>query len=84
MITLVELVAATFTTVSLFPQLVKSWGRIGSNETTDNKWLLETPLFCIGIFLWLGYGIHLKEIPRKLPQHGEFFNRLHYPDNSVE
>jgi MtN3 and saliva related transmembrane protein len=62
MITLVGLVAATFTTVSLFPQLLKSW-KTRFKSTTDNTLVIYSLLFCIGIFLWLVYGSYLKDIP---------------------
>ena len=61
-ITVVGLVAATFTTISLFPQLLKSW-RNRKHPTTDNTMAMFSFLFCIGIFLWLIYGISLKDLP---------------------
>ena len=61
-ITIVGLVAATLTTVSLFPQLLKSW-RARWKPTSDNTLVRFSVLFCIGIFLWLVYGILLMDLP---------------------
>jgi MtN3 and saliva related transmembrane protein len=61
-ITIVGLVAAVFTTVSLFPQLLKSW-RTRWKPTTDNTIAVYSVLFCVGIFLWLVYGISLGDLP---------------------
>ena len=61
-ITIVGLVAATFTTISLFPQLLKSW-RTRSKPTKDNTFTTYSMLFCVGIFLWLVYGIYLSDLP---------------------
>jgi MtN3 and saliva related transmembrane protein len=61
-ITIVGLVAATFTTISLFPQLLKSW-KTKSKPTTDSTFVTYSVLFCIGIFLWLVYGIFLTDLP---------------------
>ena len=59
---LVGLVAATFTTISLFPQVLKSW-RTRWKPTTDNTVATFSMLFCVGIFLWLVYGISLGDLP---------------------
>ncbi len=61
-VTLVGLVAATFTTISLFPQLLKSWrGRM--KPTADSMIATYSGLFCIGIFLWLVYGFYKMDLP---------------------
>jgi MtN3 and saliva related transmembrane protein len=61
-VTIVGLVAATFTTFSLFPQLLKSW-QTRWNPTTDSTLVAFSLLFCVGIFLWLVYGISLMDLP---------------------
>ena len=61
-ITIVGLVAAIVTTISLFPQLLKSW-RARWKPTTDNTLVTFSMLFCVGIFLWLVYGISLMDLP---------------------
>jgi MtN3 and saliva related transmembrane protein len=61
-VTVVGLVAATFTTVSLFPQMLKSW-RSRSKPSPDNMIATYSGLFCIGIFLWLIYGVYKMDLP---------------------
>jgi len=61
-ITIVGLVAATFTTISLFPQLLKSW-KSRWKPTADSTMATYSMLFCVGIFLWLVYGISLSDLP---------------------
>jgi MtN3 and saliva related transmembrane protein len=61
-VTLVGLVAATFTTISLFPQLVKSW-RTRLKPTGDSALVTYSMLFCVGIFLWLVYGVYKVDAP---------------------
>jgi MtN3 and saliva related transmembrane protein len=61
-VTIVGLVAATFTTISLFPQLLKSW-RTRFKPTVDSTIATYSVLFCVGIFLWLVYGISLSDLP---------------------
>jgi MtN3 and saliva related transmembrane protein len=60
--TTVGLVAAVFTTISLFPQVLKSW-RTRWKPTKDNTVAVFSLLFCVGIFLWLIYGISLGDMP---------------------
>jgi MtN3 and saliva related transmembrane protein len=61
-VTVVGLIAATFTTVSLFPQLLKSWNT-RSKPSKDSTIARFSTLFCIGIFLWLIYGIWKLDVP---------------------
>jgi MtN3 and saliva related transmembrane protein len=61
-VTAVGLVAATFTTISLFPQLQKSW-RTRFKPSSDSTIVRFSLLFCIGIFLWLIYGIWKLDLP---------------------
>ncbi len=61
-ITVIGLVAATFTTISLFPQLVKSW-KSRRKAAGDNALVTYSMLFCVGIFLWLIYGIFKADLP---------------------
>ncbi|MCX8150114.1 MAG: SemiSWEET transporter [Candidatus Bathyarchaeota archaeon] len=60
--TLIGLVAATFTTVSLLPQLLKSW-KSQHRPASDSSLVVYSVLFCIGIFLWLIYGLFLIDLP---------------------
>jgi MtN3 and saliva related transmembrane protein len=61
-VTIVGLVAATFTTISLVPQLLKSW-KTRHKPTNDTTVGVFSMLFCVGIFLWLVYGISLGDLP---------------------
>ena len=60
-IILLGLVAATFTTISLTPQLLKSW-RTRNKPTKDITIMTFSSLFCIGIFLWFLYGVYKNDI----------------------
>ena len=58
-ITGIGLIAAVFTTVAGLPQLIKSWKL---KETKDiSLWMYI--LNCIGVSLWLVYGIFIKDLP---------------------
>jgi MtN3 and saliva related transmembrane protein len=61
-LTLVGLAAATFTTVSLFPQVLKSW-RTRWKPTKDGTVAMFSLLFCVGVFMWLVYGVSLGDLP---------------------
>ena len=61
-VTAVGLVAATFTTISLFPQLLKSW-KTRYKPSSDSTIVRFSMLFCVGIFLWLVYGIWKLDTP---------------------
>jgi MtN3 and saliva related transmembrane protein len=61
-ITVIGLVAATFTTISLFPQLLRSW-KTRSKPSGDRTFATYSMLFCVGIFLWLVYGIYKNDLP---------------------
>jgi MtN3 and saliva related transmembrane protein len=61
-ITVIGLVAATFTTISLFPQLVKSW-KSRRKAAGDSALVTYSMLFCVGIFLWLIYGVFKADLP---------------------
>jgi MtN3 and saliva related transmembrane protein len=58
-ITIIGLVAATCTTVSFIPQVVKI---VKMKETRDIS-LATFLLLELGIFLWLVYGIYLGNLP---------------------
>jgi MtN3 and saliva related transmembrane protein len=61
-VTAVGLVAAVFTTISLFPQLLKSW-KTRWTPSKDNTVATFSMLFCVGIFLWLLYGVWKLDLP---------------------
>lgn len=58
-ITILGLVAATLTTSAFIPQLLKIW-RSKSAKDVSLEMLIT---FCIGVFLWLVYGIYLQSLP---------------------
>lgn len=58
-ITILGLVAATLTTVAFLPQLIKTWNSKSAKDVSLE--MLIT--FCIGVFLWLIYGIYLQALP---------------------
>ncbi|MCL5017509.1 MAG: SemiSWEET transporter [Patescibacteria group bacterium] len=58
-IKILGLVAATLTTISFLPQVVQSW------KTKDVKGI-SLPMYTIftfGVFLWLMYGLFVKDLP---------------------
>jgi MtN3 and saliva related transmembrane protein len=58
-ITFIGLIAGTFTGISLFPQVLKSWR---TRETKDLSFPAYSILL-IGITFWLIYGIVIKDLP---------------------
>jgi len=58
-ITIIGLLAAAFTVISLFPQLLKVW----RTKSTRDISLGMFSLFCSGVFLWFVYGILIKDPP---------------------
>ncbi len=58
-ITILGLVAASLTTFSFLPQMLKTW------QTKSAKDVSFVMLICfnLGIFLWLVYGIYLSALP---------------------
>jgi MtN3 and saliva related transmembrane protein len=58
-ITLLGLLAGTLTTISFVPQLLKTW-RTKSAKDMSLPMLIS---FCLGVFLWLVYGILLPSTP---------------------
>lgn len=58
-ITILGLIAATLTTVAFLPQMIKTWRSKSAKDVSLG--MLIT--FCIGVFLWLIYGIYLQALP---------------------
>jgi MtN3 and saliva related transmembrane protein len=71
-ITIVGLIAATFTTIALLPQLIKVWK---TKSTTDISTGMFT-LFGVGVFLWFVYGVYLNDIPIILANSLAFIQAL--------
>lgn len=58
-ITILGLVAATLTTFSFLPQMLKTWQTKSAKDVSYA--MLIT--FNTGVFLWLMYGIYLNALP---------------------
>ncbi|MBF2005030.1 SemiSWEET family sugar transporter [Chlorogloeopsis fritschii PCC 9212] len=58
-ITILGLVAATLTTFSFLPQMIKTW-QTKSAKDVSYAMLIS---FNIGVFLWLLYGFYLSALP---------------------
>ncbi|OCR01044.1 hypothetical protein BCD67_16850 [Oscillatoriales cyanobacterium USR001] len=52
-ITLLGLTAASLTTGAFLPQVIKTWKTRSAKDVSVSMVIL----FCVGIFLWLVYGI---------------------------
>ncbi len=74
-ITVVGLIAAFFTTISLFPQLIRSW-RTRNKATADSTFVTYGLLFCVGIFLWLMYGVWKADLPMMVANSISFLQGL--------
>ena len=71
-ITIVGLIAAAFTTVSLLPQLMKVWKTKSTKDISTGMFAL----FCSGVFLWFVYGIYIKDFPIILANSLAFIQAL--------
>jgi MtN3 and saliva related transmembrane protein len=58
-LTILGLVAATLTSFSFLPQVLRTW----KTRKTHDISLGMYSMFCIGIFLWLVYGFMINDIP---------------------
>ncbi|MGD0643656.1 MAG: SemiSWEET transporter [Candidatus Bathyarchaeia archaeon] len=58
-ITIIGLVAAVFTTIALFPQLIKVWKTKSTKDISTGMF----SLYCSGVFLWFIYGVYLNDLP---------------------
>lgn len=58
-IQLLGLVAGGLTTTAFLPQVIKTW----KSRSAKDLSLGMFSLFCLGVFLWLVYGIIVKDIP---------------------
>ncbi len=53
------LIAATLTTISILPQVIKAW----KTKKTGDLSLAMYSLFCAGVLFWLIYGIVISDLP---------------------
>jgi MtN3 and saliva related transmembrane protein len=58
-ITIIGLIAAAFTTVALFPQLIKVWKTKSTKDISTGMFAL----YCSGVFLWFIYGVYIVNMP---------------------
>jgi MtN3 and saliva related transmembrane protein len=58
-ITTLGLTAGALTTIAYLPQLIKTWQ---SKSAEDLSWGMLITL-CVGIILWLIYGVIIQDIP---------------------
>ena len=58
-ITIIGLIATIITTISLFPQLLK----ILKTKSTKDISMVMYSVFCVGVFLWIVYGVLLSDSP---------------------
>lgn len=57
--TFIGLIAATCTTASFLPQVIKTWR---SKKTKDISFLMYA-ILALGLFLWLVYGVIIRDYP---------------------
>ncbi|WP_341527705.1 SemiSWEET transporter [Nostoc sp. UHCC 0302] len=58
-LTILGLAAATITTISFLPQMIKTW----QSKSAKDVSLVTLITFITGIFLWLIYGLYLQSLP---------------------
>ncbi|NCO76041.1 MAG: hypothetical protein GW795_04200 [Cyanobacteria bacterium] len=59
LVTIIGLMAGFLTTISFLPQVIKTWRSRSAKDLSLSMFLS----FCIGVFLWLIYGILLGDVP---------------------
>lgn len=58
-IQLLGLAAGMLTTIAFLPQVVKTWKSRSAKDLSLGMFLL----FCLGVAMWLAYGILVQDIP---------------------
>ena len=58
-ITLIGLAAAFCTTIAFLPQAIKTWRTRSTKDISLSMFLV----FTTGIFLWLVYGVIIRDVP---------------------
>jgi MtN3 and saliva related transmembrane protein len=58
-ITVIGLIAALFTTVSLSPQLLKIYRTKSTKDISKGMFIL----YCGGVLLWFIYGVYMANLP---------------------
>ena len=57
--TYIGLLAGTLTTISFLPQAVKTWKTKSAHDVSLGMFVI----FCTGVFLWIVYGILIRDLP---------------------
>ena len=57
--TIIGLLAATGTTISFLPQVIKTWKTKSAKDLSLSMFMI----FCTGTLLWLIYGIMTNDLP---------------------
>jgi len=71
-ITIIGLVAAAFTTICLFPQLVKVWKTKSTKDISAGMFTL----YSSGLLLWFIYGVYINDLPIMLANSLSFIQAL--------
>ena len=71
-ITIIGLTAAAFTTIALFPQLIKVWKTKSTKDISTGMF----SLYCGGVFLWFVYGVYLNDLPIMIANSLAFIQAL--------
>ncbi|MDJ0725176.1 MAG: SemiSWEET transporter [Prochloraceae cyanobacterium] len=58
-VTAVGLLAGTLTTISFVPQVIKTWTSRSTKDISLGMFLS----FCLGVLLWIVYGISVGDLP---------------------
>lgn len=58
-INLLGLVAGSLTTIAFLPQLIKTW----KSKSAKDVSLVMMITFCLGVFLWIVYGLAIGAMP---------------------
>ena len=58
-ITIIGLIAAAFTTITLLPQLIKIWKTKSTKDISIGMFML----YCGGVLLWFVYGVFVNDLP---------------------
>ncbi len=56
--TIIGLIAASFTTVALLPQLIKVWKTKSTKDISIGMFML----YCGGVLLWFVYGVYRNDV----------------------
>jgi len=59
LVTAIGLMAGTLTTISFLPQAIKTWKSKSAKDISLAMFLT----FCLGVILWIIYGICIKDLP---------------------